>query len=102
VLKTTGLKNNFQVREYFRKRAVGEVEPDLSKDSNAEGEWITMIEMYKRVHRLLLDEMVKNDDGSYRLVLKNKAYKSNARFYEGLVKRWCPGKKVKVYDAFTL
>jgi hypothetical protein len=99
VIKAAELRNSYQVRDYFRKREAGKVEADQIKDSNTEDEWIKMIEMDRRVNRLLHDEMVKNDDGSYRLVLESEEYKGDAELYEGLVKKWCPGKKVEVKDA---
>ncbi|KAI3656503.1 hypothetical protein MP638_006688, partial [Amoeboaphelidium occidentale] len=95
----TGFKNNFCVREYFRKRAAGMAEPDRIKDSNTEDEWIKMLEMSKYANHILQDEMVKKADGTYRLVLESNLYKGNVDLFEGLVSKWCPGKKVDIKDA---
>lgn len=94
VIRKTGFKNNFCVREYFRKRAAGMAEPDRIKDSNTEDEWIKMLEMSKYANHILHDEMVKKADGTYRLVLESNLYKGNVDLFEVLVSKCCPGNRL--------
>jgi hypothetical protein len=66
--------NYKDVRDYFRRKAKGEVQKDDIKDSLTKEAWIWLIGLNQRVNGLLHDTLITNEDGSLRLVLEHDVY----------------------------
>jgi hypothetical protein len=66
------------VRDYFRKKAEGEVKEDEIKESFPEEEWIWLVGLNQHVNPLLHDKLIANQDGSLRLVLEHELYEDGA------------------------
>ncbi|KAI3630376.1 hypothetical protein MIR68_011811 [Amoeboaphelidium protococcarum] len=98
--RAAGFRGDEDVREYFEKRALGEIEKDDIKECMREDEWIFLITLNYRVNGLLQDELIANEDGSIRLVLEHDVYQAAAEVAENIVVDLYEGeKKVDVKDA---
>jgi hypothetical protein len=95
-----GFRDDGDVRDYFRKKAKGEVQEDKIKESLTEKEWIWLIRLNQRVNQLLYDTLITNQDGSLRLVLEHDVYQDGVDMAEELVRTlYGPDKKVDIKDA---
>jgi hypothetical protein len=95
-----GFRDDGDVRDYFRKKAKGEVQEDKIKESLTEKEWIWLIRLNQRVNQLLHDTLITNQDGSLRLVLEHDVYQDGVDMAEELVRTlYGPDKKVDIKDA---
>ena len=98
--RAAGFVNCQDVREYFRRKAKGEVQEDEIKDSLTKEEWILLIELNQRVNKLLHGTLITNEDGSLRLVLEHDVYEDGHKVAEELVQRlYESSKKVDIKDA---
>lgn len=98
--RAAGFKTDVDVRDYFRKKAKGEVKEDRIKDSFTKGAWIWLIGLNQRVNPLLHDKLITNQDGSLRLVLEHDIYEDGAGMAENVVQTlYGPEKKVDIKDA---
>ena len=98
--RASGFKQAGDVRDYFRRKAKGEVKEDEIKESFRKDVWIWLIGLDQRVNELLHDTLIENEDGSLRLVLEHDVYKNSAEVAKGLVHRlYGPEKKVDIIAA---
>ncbi len=98
--RAAGFGNCKDVRNYFRRKAKGEVQEDDIKDSLTKEAWIWLIGLNQRVNPLLHDTLITNDDGSLRLVLEHDVYEGGRKLAEELVRTlYGPEKKVDIKDA---
>jgi hypothetical protein len=98
--RASGFKDDGDVRNYFRKKAKGEVQKDDIKDSLSKEEWILLIELNQHVNNLLHGTLITNEDGSLRLVMEHDFYEGGHKVAEELVRRLYRAKKeVDVKDA---
>jgi hypothetical protein len=97
-----GFKDDDDVRDYFQKKANGEVKEDIIKESFSEKQWIWLIRLDQRVNLLLHDTLITKQDGSLRLVLEHDVYQDGVDMAEELVRTlYGSSKKVDIKDAST-
>ena len=95
--RASGFSTWKDVRNYFRRKAKGEVMEDDIKESLNEEEWILLISLNQRVNPLLHSKLNMNRDGSVRLVLEHDVYEDKARVAENIVQKlYGPDKKVDI------
>ena len=98
--KASKFKDDDDVRDYFRKRAKGEVKEDKIKDCLTEDEWIWLIELNQHINKLLHGKLITNEDKSLRLVLEHEFYEVGHIMAENLVRKlYGPEKKVDIKNA---
>jgi hypothetical protein len=98
--RAAGFGNYKDVRDYFRRKAKGEVQKDVIKDSLTKEAWIWLIGLNQRVNGLLHDTLITNEDGSLRLVLEHDVYEGGRKVAEELVRTlYGSSKKVDIKDA---
>jgi hypothetical protein len=95
-----GFKDDNDVLVYFQKKAKGEVQEDIIKESLTEKQWIWLIRLNQRVNQLLHDTLITNQDGSLRLVLEHDVYQDGVEMAKELVQTlYGYSKKVDIKDA---
>jgi hypothetical protein len=100
LMRATGFKDDGDVRDYFRKKTIGEVEGDGIKESFTKEEWIWLIDLNQHVNPLLHEKLTANQDGSLRLVLEQHVYRDRAGMAENVVRTlYGPQQKVDIKDA---
>ena len=98
--RAAGFGNCKDVRDYFRRKAKGEVQEDDIKDLLTKEAWIWLIGLNQRVNGLLHDTLITNEDGSLRLVLEHDVYEGGRKVAEELVRTlYGSSKKVDIKDA---
>eukprot|EP00804_Cyclotella_cryptica_P001862 CCRYP_019353-RA/>CCRYP_019353-RA protein AED:0.08 eAED:0.08 QI:0/-1/0/1/-1/1/1/0/338 len=98
--RAAGFGNCKDVRDYFQRKARGEVQEDDIKDSLTKEAWIWLIGLNQRVNGLLHDTLITNKDGSLRLVLEHDVYEGGRKVAEELVRTFYgSSKKVDIKDA---
>lgn len=102
VKRATGFKCEDDVRDYFQKKARGEItEEDDIKEAFSEDAWIWLIELDYRVNGPFRDTLVENEDGSLRVVLEEEFYQDGGKeLVENLILK-VYGKKADVHQAIN-
>jgi hypothetical protein len=85
--RAAGFKDDGDVRDYFQKKARGEVKEDDIKESFTREVWIWLIGLNQRVNSLMHDKLIQNQDGSLRLVLEHDIYEDGARIAERIIRK---------------
>jgi hypothetical protein len=95
--KAAGFNWYNDVHDYFRRSAIGQVKKDDVKESLTEEEWIWLIGLNERVNLRLHDSLIKNQDGSLRLVLEPEVYEDGVELAKNIILKWYgPDNKIDV------
>ena len=84
--RAAGFNNDGDVRDYFRKKAKGEVKEDDIKESFTQEVWIWLIGLDLRVNTVLRDTLITNEDGRLRLLLEYDVYEDATGMAECVIR----------------
>ena len=95
----SGFKDVGDVRDYFEKKANGQVKEDDIKESFSEEQSIWLIDLNRHVNPLLHDKLITNEDGTLRLVLEHDVYEDGAGMAEIVIRTlYGPEKKFVIKE----
>ena len=100
-LKTAArFKDEYDVDEYFLKKAKGQVKQDEIKECLTKEEWFCLMIINSQVNSLFNRKLTQNEDGSIRLVLQKHFYNDWRAVTKNLVRKlYGPEKKVDIQCA---